>query len=299
MKKYNKYGILFVMPYIAIYTIFTIVPLISSLYKSFFVNYWNGLKEIGPIFNGFNNYLELINNSDLPKYFFNTIIMWLLGFVPQIVLSLLFSAWFSNHRLNLRGSNFFKTIIYFPNLIMAASLASLFFSFFSDLGPINTFLIEYGFIKEPIKFFSTTAGVRALIAFMNCLMWFGNTTLLLLAGILNVDSSVIEAAEVDGASSIQIFTKITIPIIKPILVYVMITSLIGGLQMFDVPQVLTEGTGNPMRNTMTLLMFLNKHMFSKNYGIAGALSIMLFAVTAIMSVFVFAIFEKDKEENYA
>lgn len=78
-------------------------------------------------------------------------------------------------------------------------------------------------------------------------MWFGNTTILLMAGMMGIDPSLYEAAEVDGATASQIFRKITLPLLRPILIYVMITSLIGGMQMFDVPQILTNGTGDPMQ----------------------------------------------------
>jgi multiple sugar transport system permease protein len=125
-------------------------------------------------------------------------------------------------------------------------------------------------------------------------MWFGNTTILLLAGMLGIDTSLYEAAEVDGATSTQIFWRITLPILKPILIYVMITSLIGGLQMFDVPQILTNGEGTPSRTTMTLIMFLNKHLYSKNYGMGGALSVMLFIITGILSLIIFRFNTSDK-----
>ncbi len=122
---------------------------------------------------------------------------------------------------------------------------------------------------------------------MNFLMWFGNTTILLMAGMMGIDPSLFEAAEVDGANSTQVFFKITLPLLRPILVYVMITSLIGGLQMFDVPQILTGGQGFPMRKSMTLIMYLNKHLYSKNYGMGGALSVILFVVTGILSMIVY------------
>ena len=93
---------------------------------------------------------------------------------------------------------------------------------------------------------------------MNFLMWFGNTTILLMAGMMGIDQSLFEAAEVDGATAGQIFFHITLPLLRPILIYVMVTSLIGGLQMFDVPQILTNGKGDPMRTSMTLIMYLNK-----------------------------------------
>lgn len=134
---------------------------------------------------------------------------------------------------------------------------------------------------------SHTGTARGLVGLMNFLMWFGNTTILLLAGMLGIDTSLFEAAEVDGATSTQVFFKITLPLLKPILLYVMLTSLIGGLQMFDVPQILTSGTGDPARTTMTLIMYLNKHLYSKNYGMGGALSVILFIVTGILSVIVY------------
>ncbi len=134
-----------------------------------------------------------------------------------------------------------------------------------------------------------------MVAFMNFLMWFGNTTILLMAGMMGIDTSLFEAAQVDGATSTQVFFRITLPLLRPILVYVMITSLIGGLQMFDVPQILTNGTGDPMRSTMTLIMYLNKHLFSKNYGMAGALSVLLFIVTGVLSMIVYKATNGNKE----
>ena len=98
----------------------------------------------------------------------------------------------------------------------------------------------------------------------------------------------------DGATSTQVFFKITLPLLRPILIYVLITSLIGGLQMFDVPQILTNGTGEPMRSSMTLIMYLNKHLFSRNYGIAGALSVLMFIITAALSFLVFRFTEKKE-----
>ena len=130
---------------------------------------------------------------------------------------------------------------------------------------------------------------------MNFLMWFGNTTILLMAVMMGIDTSLFEAAEADGATSTQVFFKITLPLLRPILVYVVITSLIGGLQMFDVPQVLTNGTGDPMRSSMTLIMYLNMYLFSKNFGMGGALSVILFLITGILSLLVYK-FSSVKEQ---
>lgn len=293
---YNKWGYIFLIPFVVVYLIFQFVPLVTTIANSFYENYRSGLTQIGPNFVGFKNYQEILSNPDLWIYAKNTLIMWVMGFVPQILISLLLASWFSNPSLRLKGQGFFKTVIYLPNLIMASAFAMLFFTLFSDGGPVNSILMQAGIRQEPFKFFSSVWGTRSLVAFMNFVMWFGNTTILLMAGMMGIDTSLFEAAQVDGATSRQIFFRITLPLLKPILVYVMITSLIGGLQMFDVPQILTNGSGEPMRSSMTLIMYLNKHLFSKNYGMAGALSVLLFIVTGILSLIVFKMTNATKED---
>lgn len=293
--RYNKWGYIFLIPFITIYLIFNMIPLINTIYNSFFENYRQGIIQVGPNWVGLENYNTIFSNGDIPKYFSNTMIMWIFGFIPQIFLSLLLAAWFADTRLRIKASGFFKTVIYMPNLIMASAFAMLFFTLFSDSGPINSLLMQIGLISEPYKFLSHTISARGLVCFMNCLMWFGNTTILLMAGMLGIDSALFEAAQVDGATSTQVFFKITLPLLKPILIYVMITSLIGGLQMFDVPQILTNGEGSPVRTTMTMIMYLNKHLYSKNYGLGGAMSVFLFIVTGILSLIVFR-FTTKKED---
>ena len=118
-------------------------------------------------------------------------------------------------------------------------------------------------------------------------MWYGNTTIMLMAGIMSIDTSIYEAARIDGANPVQTFFRITMPLLMPIFIYVLITSLIGGIQMFDVPQILTNGEGTPDRTSMTLIMYLNKHLASKNYGMAGAVSVVTFIITSVLSFSVY------------
>ncbi|MBP5594878.1 MAG: sugar ABC transporter permease [Pseudobutyrivibrio sp.] len=297
--RYNKWGYIFLLPFIAVFLVFQLIPLLTTIYNSFFLHMEDGLTVVGPTFIGLKNYATIISNGDLPKYFTNTMIMWFMGFVPQILLSLLLGAWFTDPSLKLKFQRFFKTVIYLPNLIMASAFAMLFFTLFSDMGPINDILKNIGVIKESYQFMSHVWSVRGLVATMNCLMWFGNTTILLMAGMLGIDPALFEAAQVDGATATQIFYKITLPLLKPILIYVMITSLIGGLQMFDVPQILTNKTGDPMRTSMTLIMYLNKNLSvgSRNYGFAGALSVFMFILTGILSLIVFKATGKEDKDG--
>lgn len=294
---YNRWGYIFLIPFISVYIVFQLIPLITTVYNSFFENYREGLMQIGPRFIGLENYKAVFSSPDIWIYAKNTMIMWVMGFIPQIIFSLLLAAWFSDNRMRIKGARFFKTVIYLPNLIMASAFAMLFFALFSDGGPINYMLMDLGILKAPYRFFSHAGSTRALVAIMNFLMWFGNTTILLMAGMMSIDTSLYEAAEVDGATSTQRFFKITLPVLKPILIYVAITSLIGGLQMFDVPQILTDGKGEPMRSSMTLIMYLNKWLYSKNMGRGGALSVVMFVITGALSLLVFKLSGYDKEED--
>ncbi len=289
---YTKWGYIFLMPFFLVYTVFNLVPLINTVYRSFFEMYMDGFTQVGPNFVGIQNYLTIFS-GDLPRYFLNTMIMWVIGFVPQILISLLLGVWFADTQIRLKGEQFFKTVIYLPNLIMAATFSMLFYSLFSTAGPVNGLIAGLG--GTPIKFLETVWGVRGLVGLMNFLMWFGNTTIMLMAGIMGIDTSLFEAANVDGATSGQIFTKITMPLLKPIFIYVFITSMIGGLQMFDVPQILTNGFGNPNRTSMTMIMWLNNFLYSKDYGRSGALSVVLFVITGILSYIVFRINTKSDE----
>ena len=260
--RYNKWGYIFLIPFVLVYVIFQLIPLVSTIYNSFFENYRVGLMQVGPTWVGLENYKTIFSDVRLLKYTANTLIMWVIGFIPQIIVSLLLGQWFSDVRLKLKGSRFFKTVIYLPNLIMASAFSMLFFALFSDVGPINAILIKMGIATQenPVRFFSNVWATRGLVGFMNFLMWFGNTTIILMAGIMGIDTSLFEAAEVDGASSWQRFYRITLPLLKPILIYVIITSMIGGIQMFDVPQILTNGSGAPAESTKTLIMmFLHEY----------------------------------------
>ncbi|MCL2559096.1 MAG: sugar ABC transporter permease [Turicibacter sp.] len=291
---YAKWGYIFIAPFFIVFSIFTLYPVLMTFYYSFFERFMIGLNQHGPYYVGLDNYVAVLTGADgsffssnLWQYFLNTLIMWLLGFVPQIAASLLLAAWFTDLRLNLKMQGFFKTVIYLPNIIMAAAFSMLMFQLFDTIGPVNATLLRMDVVEEPVRFLSSTMGARGIIGLMNFIMWFGNTTILLMAAMMGIDPALFEAAEIDGASPRDIFWKITMPLINPILVYVMITSMIGGLQMFDIPQILTNTSGGPNNTTMTLIMHLNQHLFSRNFGMAGAFSALLFIGMSALSLLVF------------
>ena len=296
---YAKWGYLFILPFFITYCIFSLVPQLLTIYNSFFENYREGLKQVGPYFVGMRNYVKLFTpdkNGSIAilKFAGNTMLMWLEGAVPQVLIALLLSVIFTSYRLKIKGQQFFKTVIYMPNLIMASAFSMLFFTLFSNVGPINQLIMQLGIADQPIPFFDKQYTVRGLVSLMNFLMWFGNTTILLMAGIMGIDQCLFEAANLDGANSVQVFFKVTLPLLMPVLVYTVITALIGGLQMFDVPQVLTNGAGTPNRSSTTLIMYLNNFLkTSKNYGMAGAVSVIIFIITGLLSILVFKSLTKE------
>ena len=288
---YSRWGYYFILPFFITYFIFSLIPLLDTIRFSFFEYFRSGIRQIGPNFVGLKNYQALLE-SDMLRYATNTMILWLLGFIPQIVVAMLLAVWFTDKRLKIKGLQFFKVVMYLPNLIMASAFAMMFFALFSTNGPVNSILLNLGWINQKIDFLGTPFGTRAMIGFMNFLMWFGNTAILLMAAILGINEEIFESAEMDGCTPLQKFFHITLPLIRPILAYTLITSIIGGLQMFDVPQILTNGQGSPNRTSMTLIMFLNSHLKSKNYGMAGALSVYLFIVSGILCYFVYKMLEE-------
>lgn len=297
---YAKWGYIFIIPFFVVYFIFTLYPQLLTFYNSLFENYMDGLTHVGPNFVGLGNFVKLFSKDatgsiTILKYCGNTIILWILGAIPQFLIALLLALLFTSTRLNIKCQGLFKAVIYMPNLIMAAAFAMLLFGLFGNTGPINKIMVD-SFGMQPFDFLAHKVSVRGLIALMNFLMWFGNTTILLMAGIQGIDECLFESARIDGASSRRVFFDITLPLLKPILIYVAITSMIGGLQMYDVPQVLTNGHGMPDNTSSTMVMLLNKYLNpSRNYGMSGAISVLLFILTGILSIIVFKITSTNKD----
>lgn len=284
---YAKYGYIFLIPFFLGFAVFNLLPLGSTVYYSFFEYYYKlGLTPVGPNFVGFANYGALLTSVDFWYYLGNTIFIWILGFIPQLIVSLLLAIWFTDARLKLKFAGFFKAVAYMPNLVMASAFGMLFLMLFGNSGPINQILEQMG--QSPYSFLDSPGWTRGIIALINWIMWFGNTTLLLMSGIMGIDESVFESARLDGASSTKTFWTITMPLLMPIFVYVLITSMIGGIQLFDAAQIFTETKGGIQNSGYTIMMYLYKLInYSKNYGMAGAVSVLMFILTGLLSIVVF------------
>lgn len=300
---YAKYGYMFILPFFIVYVIFQIYPLINTFYLS---TQSNG--SVVTEFVGLQNFQTLLfgggraqkaAQGDFFRVVGNTIILWLGNFVPQIALSLVLAAWFTNSRMKIKGKGLYKVLMYLPNIITAASSAALFVMLFSgtQFGAVNKMLMNWGWITDPIKFVSGQTESRIMIMIIQTWMWFGNTTIMLMSGIMGINVSLFEAASIDGASSSQQFFKITVPLVKPILIYTMVTSMIGGLQMFDMPYLYNVGT-TQNRYTETIAVFIYNHFHSSvspNYGYSASASVILFIITSALGAICFTM-NRDKDK---
>ena len=309
--EYGKYGYMFIAPFFLVFLIFQLYPLIYTFYLSFVEYKMTGSKLTNSGFCGFDNYLKVVKTRDFmagKDVWFNTIpmntikntlIIWIINFIPQILLALLLAAWFTDTVVKLKGQGAFKVMMFLPNIITASSIAVLFNSLFGNQGPVTLLVRKLPGLGD-YSFLNSKAGTIGLIGFMQFWMWYGNTMIVLIAGILGISPSLYEAAMVDGANSRQEFFKITLPLLKPILQFSLVTSAIGGLQMYDIPSLfnVNNGIGQPGRISHTVTMMIREVAFSQNpdYGYAGAISVILFICTMIISM-IFFIATKDRPDK--
>jgi multiple sugar transport system permease protein len=269
-----------------------------------------GKKVITPIS---YNYGKLVKDKNFWGSLKNTFIIWTFNFIPQLGLALILAIWLSDTRLNLVGKGLFRTVIYMPNLLMAASVALLFRSLFGAAAHVNapahqflrsiginwmqTYVIDTGLLIEPFNFFRSIPFTRGLVAFIQWWMWYGHTLIMLMAGITSIPISLYESAVVDGANSRQTAWFITLPLLRPMILYILVTSMIGGMQMFEIPFLLTDMRGGPQYMIRTTAVYQYNMAFQgandKAYG--AAISIGIFVVTVILALLIF-FFMQDRSE---
>lgn len=296
---YAKYGYIFSIPFVLAFLVFSLYPTIYTAVIGF-----TNLKGFGKtsfrfLDNPFQNFGIVLSNQNFQISLFNTALLWILNFIPQILLALLLTAWFTNNHLKVKGQGAFKVLLYMPNIITAATIAILFNALFGyPMGPVNDLLTTMGLIKEPIYFLNDRNTARGILSFIQFWMWYGNTMVVLIAGVLGINPTLFEAAEIDGATGAQTFFKVTLPNIKTILLYVLVTSMIGGLTMFDIPKLfILGGLGGPDNATLTTSVYIYNQAYTGSYmyNRASAASMILFVIIMVFSLILFFVM-RDKDE---
>lgn len=290
----SRYGYFFIAPFFIVFAVFGLYPILYTMFLSF--KSWDGLAAVKDV--GIKNYMRLLTDPVFYQTIWNTFRIWIINFIPQLLAALVLSALFTFNKI--RGMSFFRAAFYLPNLITAASVGLLFNLLFNgEKSVMNHVLVSLGVQGAPFDFFNSTVFTSGLVSYIQWWMWFGYTTVIVMAGITALDSSVYDAAMVDGATKTQTYIKITLPLIRPTIIYLTITSVIGGMQLFDVPATLTNSLGDPRKSILTTTMYLyNQGFKNHNYGYASAISMGLFFIIMILSAFSMkALQKKEREEQ--
>ncbi len=308
---YAKWGYIFALPFCIAYLVFMIYPIFNT-FAIGFTNMTDKLQmqiaqeemmgieptaKVELLDNVFENYQFVLSDPNFWGSLKNTCVIWGVNFVPQILLALLLAVWFTNDRNKIRGKGFFKVLFYMPNIITAATIAMLFTKLFDyNKGPVNDLLRMLGVIDENINFFTIKGASRAIVAFVQFWMWYGYTMIILISGILGISPELFEAADIDGANGWQKFRFVTLPNLKSIMLFTLVTSMIGGMTMFDIP-FMVGGQGAIKGHTRTLSVYIFEMSFQggKLYNRASAASMLVFVLIAVLAAAIFFML-RDKDE---
>ena len=295
--KKNSTGYLFLAPFIIGFLLFGLYPVINTLTLSFTDT---TLMSKSSHFVGIDNFKRLFADEVFMRAVGNTWLIWILNFIPQIGIALLLSVLFTNARLKIKAVGIWRAIFFLPNLLMPATVAALFNALFAYYGPVNQFMVRAGFLSEALRFLENVSVTRGLVIFIQWWTWYGQTVIIVMAGMTSIPISLYEAAMVDGANTWQMFRQITLPLLKPILIFIFVTSLVGGMQMFDIPFLLTDGIGSPLSSIQTnnILMYMKFASSKGHIGAASSVGVLVFIMTSICALGIFY-FLRDKDAGRA
>ena len=290
----NNTGYIYILPFVVVFLTFSIYPVLRTLYLSF--TQYKGYGD--PTFIGMKNYTRIIKDSMFWRAFLNTLKIWSVNIVVQLGLAFLLTIIFSDIKYRMKGLSIFRALFYLPNLIAPTSVAFLFKAMLDwQFGTLNQMLIKAGVVKVGVDWLGQPGTAQLVVSMIGAWMWFGNSFIMLMAGVQGISKDYFEAAAIDGAGRWKVFGNITIPLLKPILLYVGITSLIGGLQIFDIPFLITDGIGQPSGALNTAVMYLYNTAFRyNNVGYAGSIAYLLFMIIAIASGIEYRIMYHKKED---
>ena len=279
----NTKGYFFILPYFLVMIALQLYPIVFTLGLSF----TRPLNMFENEFAGLANYGRLLTNGIFYQSIFNTLWIWLWNYIPQIVFAVLLGVILTSYKM--RGREFLRTVYFLPNLVTAASIGVLFAVILDwKNGALNQILLNMGILREPFNWPVKPKVMQGAVSFIQWWQWFGYTMIIMMAGLNAISEELYEAAHIDGANRRQAFFRVTLPLLRPTLLYVMITSLIGGFQIFDIPRVITNGRGAPDNalNTMVLYLF-NQAFVNFNVGYAAAIAWVLFFLILTFSILSF------------
>ena len=292
--KRNKVAYVYIAPFYILFAIFGLFPIAAGLYISFFR--WDGLTAMR--FQGFGNYINLINDRMFWTALSNTAFIGLISHIP-ILFGGLVLAYILNSKI-VKGENIFKTFYFMPMVTSAVAISIVWQNMFGyHFGIINYALGLFG--VEPIGWLIGSGEyVNIAIIIMFSWRWIGWNMVIYLAGMQGISNDVYEAARIDGASHVQNFFLITLPLLKPIIVFTLIQSTIGTLNLFTEPLVLTGGLiGGPNNEGMTIMMYLLSRAPQGGtlFGYASAIAYSITIIAVVISLTLMWVSNDERRER--
>ena len=275
---YDVKGWLFIAPALILIATFLVYPIFRSLYLSFFSGKGMMMK-----FAGFGNVVRLSNDPVFLKALTNTTIFFVVQVPIMIVLALMLASLLNTERLKFSG--FFRTAIFLPCVASLVAYSVLFKSMFSVDGVINQALMAVGLVASPIGWLTEPFWAKVLVIIAITWRWTGYNMIFYLAALQNIDRSIYEAARIDGVPAWARFTHLTVPMLKPVILFTTIISTIGTIQLFDEVYNLTEGKGGPADATITLSLYIYNLTFRymPSFGYAATVSYVIVVMVAVLS----------------
>ncbi len=275
--KESLIGYRFTILAVVLIVILVFVPMVQALVMSFQTGTPMAMK-----FDGLANYQRMLSDSTFKKAALNTLLYLAVQVPIMIILSMIISV-FLNQK-DLKFKSFFRIAIFLPCITALVSYSLIMKTLFQESGLVNTILMNIHVIGEPIQWLTHPVWAKVLIIMSITWRWTGYNMIFFLSGLQNIDPSIYEAAEIDGTNEIQKFFRITMPMLKPIILFTTITSTIGTLQLFDEVNNITGG--GPANATMTLSQYIYNlsYKFTPNFGYAAAVSFVIVIAIVILAM---------------
>jgi cellobiose transport system permease protein len=273
-----------ISPFYVLFAVFGLFPVLFSLYLSF--HRWAGVGERE--FVGLDQYRFLIKDHTFYLSLWNTVVIWVLSTVPMLSMSLVIAALL--HSVT-RGKSFYRMAYFIPNVTSVVAMAILFKMLFSsNFGLINAVLHAVGLPTYPWT--NAPWGIRIAIASLMTWQWVGYNAIIYLAGLQTIPGHLYEAAQVDGAGPIRTFFSITVPLLRPVILFTVVISTITGMQSFTEAQVMTgsnaatnPNSGGPGQAGLTMVLYFYQQAFSYNdFGYGAAIAWAIFLIVSVLTV---------------
>lgn len=281
MKK-NKWAYIFISPFYILYAVFGIFPLFYGLWLS--LHTWDAISPMEWV--GVENYTRLLTDDIWWKTVYNTLWLFFGATVPQLTLALILAFILNSNYI--RGREVYRAAYFMPIVASSVAVSLIFLSLFGEkYGMLNYAL---GFVGiGPIDWLGSARWLKPSIAMVTIWQWTGYSMIIFLAGLQSISSELYEAARVDGASTRHIFFRITIPLLRPVILFQVILSIIGAMQTFDIPVMLAGGTqssapgGTGRAGLVTMVLIYWTAFKYGQFGYAAAMAFVLFILIVLFS----------------